>query len=1010
MAEETTKTQEKTTKIQAENTEQSTIETLEGKLITDLDVSLPQIEDFYYNDLVGNNYTNMIKQNIFYLEDPPEDADWMGFSQDKSLLTIKAKKDAFKLSTPFIATNGVTCSNLILDLSGDNISWPGSSDVTDVINSLKKSTAFDAYRYKNGDKNVDNDSTWIKDAAELRLLFYNPPAIPTWNTEVVQWYEGDHGYVKKTYKEVKEDGTYTYSKSPYPYQITYKNNGDTAVIDTSNGAYNNEGFLYKDDDELYFMKDKGTSQYRQVIPLSKITGSTQDERQILMLNQDNSKNSNVVKAYKARELLVDTINKAEDIRIVFDVNSIGAQNQSVYNRNYPVLYEPNTQPEGTILINPANRILNNYNKLRNSLNDDGWFASVGYNAYGLDAYKRAQGVVYVKVPNPNKNKNSTKENNDYVWWNLNKYIIANLEENAEDTNTSGANERYHVNYGPTALKPYTYDYMNNQYVDGFWKDTLENDKNRYLVQQAIFAKNSDLLPNIAGESMEKILYEWTVTLGDVTLFIPPESIRVITQTATQRTHLMRSRGSIAKGQEKSHQFFELNLYFNDERGINGVEYEQATPNYDKDKKTGKKIVYKMNGLRALIAEMKFVPFVPVINKLLNETFNVYAVCFESFNISTVQGFPKLLKAQLQLSKFNYQVYMPEVPEAGYSDNGVTYNPFSCCIDYDVLRYYYQKPILLGDLLDYKLNTKEPGINGADNRITVNSLEFYTRTIFSNRTALLPCHFDDPTIRIYAANENRLKELDEIKKAEAARVMDPYNSYSINGQDNSYAASNFTPNEAETRLINDASTFVENVDIPSIYESYASQIKELASNLQKPGTYGKFTIEEDPTTKGESAQYIIADGEKYVSNDKAVANKFLEKYFYTPMFEEIKAKTNNLQGIYGDRLISAVEQKDGKIYISFNTSRYCASDSNFKNAQYEASSYIKSNENVEIEPSKIFSGRQIILKLPNANVQDIDTGIIGSASLSLSTLGRAILNFSESAIDGKINTDIDENGG
>ena len=932
MAEETKNTDNKETETKITEQKEDTIDIkeLDGKLITDANVSLPRTEDFYYNDLVGNNYTNMVQQNIFYLEDPPENEDWMGFSPDKSLLTVKAKKEAFKISTPFLATGNTTCSNVMLDLSGDNISWPNTSDITNTINTLKKSSAFDAYKFTNGDRNVDNDTTWLKDAAELRLLFYNPPSIPTWTTEIISTSGNEKiEIIKKKYSEIATDDSYIRSKNPYPYAVSYNNN--TGTINTSDKLYEKGEFKYKDDDELYFIKDGSTSSYRQVIPLNKTTNSGEEKQQLLVFNKDNSKDTTIIQAYKARDLFVDTINKANDIRIVFDVNSMKGQDQSVYNRQYPVLYEPNISDPNSPLTSPAQRVLNNINILKNSLWDEGWYASVGYNAYGLDAYKRTHGVIYVKVPNPNKNEKSTKQNNEYVWWNLNKYIIANLEEADQDTNTSGAGERYHVEYGPTELKPYTYNYMNNQYVDGFWKSTLENDKKRSLVQQAVFAQYSNLLPNLAGENLEKILYEWTVTLGDVTLFIPPESIRVITQTSTQRAHLMRSRGAVAKGQEKSHQFFELNLYFNDEHGINGATYEQESPNYNKDKETGQKFVYKMNGLRALIAEMKFVPFVPVINKLLNETFGVYAVCFESLNISTVPGFPKLIKAQLQLSKFNYQVYMPEIPETGYSADGIVYNPFSCCIDYDVLRYYYQKPIILGDLLDKKLNTTEPGINGADNRISVNSLEFYTRTIFANRTALLPCHFDDPTIRIYAANENRLKEMDQLKKAETARVMDPLNAYSIDGKSNTYSSSNYVPSDAEYRLISDVSIFVENVNIPETYANKVKDLQTIVNNIDKPGTYGSFQI----TSNGN----IVADGVTYKKGDENDANQFIQKYFYRPLYEDVKSKTKDLVGTYGERLISDVTLEGNKLTISFNTQKYCSSDSDFKNAQEEASVYI-----------------------------------------------------------------------
>ena len=973
----------------------------DGKIIRDKDISLPRTEDFYYNDLVTNNYTKMTQENIFYLEDPPENEDWMGFTADKALLSVKASKDAFKISTPYILTNSVTGSNVVLDMSQDNVTWPNSNDVTAAVDSLKKRAAFDAYRVSQ-DNTTKDEKTWIKDAAELRLLFFNPPALPSFTTTSFSYKreEEEQFIFSKTFAEVKNKN-YIYTKKPFPYAATQHrdSNGNRHVsFDMSSKLYEKQDYAYKDSDVLYFTTQAGGTP-RQVILLDRRVNGGTIEQQVLLLNQDNSNAATVANGYKARDIFVEKIKEAQDIRIVFDTNTMYAQDASVYTQEYPLLYGE--------ALGPIDRMANFVKSLKNSMFDEQWYASVGYNAYGLDKYKRAHGVVYVKLKNPEAGK-AAKQGQEYVWWNLNKYIIQCLEKDAQSNVAANVGERFHVEYGPTQLKPYTYDYVNNHYVDAFWKDALSNDKKRLEAQRAVFKEHSDLLPNLDSANFEQLLYEWTVTLGDVTFFVPPESIRVISQTETQRTPLIRARGTVAKGTEKSRQYYEISVYFNEERGINGVAFEQATPNYDEKKKTGKKITYKMNGFRALLAEMKFVP---VINRTFNEVFGVYAVCFEALNVATVPGFPKLLKATIQLSKFNYQVYMPEIPESGYMIDGIYFNPFSCCIDYDTLRYYYQKPIILGDLLDMKLHAGRSKETGADLSISVNSYEFYTKTIFSNRTALLPCHFDDSTIRVYIANENHLKEMDKLKKQMLQRTLDPGNRYDAEGAKNpTYVSSNYTPTDTELHMIKDASTFMDGVDIINLYQKAVVSIQDLAKNLNKPGQVGKFTVEKDGITVAETVDGKLQQV-KYKCNSEVDTNTFMSKYFYTPMLNEIKTKAKDLKNTAGEELVSYVGiDKDNKLHIELNMGQYIASYKDFANSQQEASAYIADTNQSTIKPRDIFADHTIHLQLPGYNITRYYGFDLTKHDLSTSVMGAVIRDFAESTAGGTMDKAIDKNQG
>ena len=66
------------------------IEDFKGKIITDEDVSLPKMEDYFYNSL-----TPFLKQDekdsdsIFYIESPLDGEDAVGMSADGTIFTIK---------------------------------------------------------------------------------------------------------------------------------------------------------------------------------------------------------------------------------------------------------------------------------------------------------------------------------------------------------------------------------------------------------------------------------------------------------------------------------------------------------------------------------------------------------------------------------------------------------------------------------------------------------------------------------------------------------------------------------------------------------------------------------------------------------------------------------------------------------------------------------------------------------------------------------------------------------
>lgn len=176
-------------------------------------------------------------------------------------------------------------------------------------------------------------------------------------------------------------------------------------------------------------------------------------------------------------------------------------------------------------------------------------------------------------------------------------------------------------------------------------------------------------------------------IGDVQLVIPPTAIRVNRSADTLRLPLLRNATAIKKTTGYTHTVIELDLYFHDAKSINGRHYVDAklrkavgrVPEVGAIAETAGD--YYIDGLRALVAQFKRVPFLPIENELLNEAYQVTAVTLLSLNISTVPGFPNSLHAQLKLLPFNHRIFLPDCPLLSGS------------IIWPLFRHYYQQAIL-----------------------------------------------------------------------------------------------------------------------------------------------------------------------------------------------------------------------------------------------------------------------------------------------------------------------------
>ena len=317
------------------------------------------------------------------------------------------------------------------------------------------------------------------------------------------------------------------------------------------------------------------------------------------------------------------------------------------------------------------------------------------------------GTAYVKV--------------DGKWVNLAKALIADKENthaDADKTFTGGSDKKvFKTNYDPEK----------ETVADGYFKTWKELDDRKQIQQKVL------------GKSWNE-LQDWTVTIGDVTLMIPPTSITIQNSSVNDSMPILRARGAMPVGAKYSIRTIQMSIFFSHNDGINGYKITETAPN-------GTKMEYSINGLRALISQFHFTPFLPIENTYLNEVLGIKAVMFETININTVPGMPQLMQVNLYLREFNYEAYIPEVALLGIQMD--VSNPFATAFNWKTMRYYYQRALMAGDKLrgvGYDINTKE-----------------YMIEALKQRTAFQPMLFENSSMKFFIADANYLDKMLASKK-------------------------------------------------------------------------------------------------------------------------------------------------------------------------------------------------------------------------------------------------------
>ena len=346
------------------------------------------------------------------------------------------------------------------------------------------------------------------------------------------------------------------------------------------------------------------------------------------------------------------------------------------------------------------------------------YQQVGKKYFGQEANGRYLGACYVEQTTGNSKQ----------WVNVAKYLISrypSMKVLPTYSNSEAANSEY--SNIADAFKLWSYDQSKQVFLDKL-NDMGKDDR-------------SDIQRQLTGVDLSE-LTEHTVMIGDCLLMIPPTSIRTVTQTRSERMSLLRSRGTLTKTLPKTERIIEMQLYFNGADAINGIKYEQETP-------SGTTMTYHMNGLRSLVSQFKFTPFLPIHNNYINYVLNVEAVSLVSIQVTTVPNYPKTLQATIKLQEFDYRQYMPEIlpPDAENKEDLYT-NLFSKVIHWPVFRYYYQRAIQSGEEISDMKFDSEP----------------YSYATIGQKTTLQNMKFMIPTFELYLANEEMLKQRKTVKQS------------------------------------------------------------------------------------------------------------------------------------------------------------------------------------------------------------------------------------------------------
>ena len=480
--------------------------------------------------------------------------------------------------------------------------------------------------------------------------------------------------------------------------------------------YNGTSALNRDESQKIDLYKVGNSYYEIVGNGSKYIPSSEQKAGYVykkIVTTDESTKESLVAGYKAKDNLVNLLSRG-NIYVMLDANGIKANKTS---KQYKLYYNHWWNVPATI-SDMIDQWCN--------YSGETTLTKLSYSPYGTDGYGRFIGAAYAP--------------RDGIYTNVAKYNIADSETKST-ANPDFSSSPELGNLGgdnAAAFELHTYEKNNQVWLDCFSEMTKESYKQRIEFHKKVTGLDFTQLRNC------------TMMIGDTLFLIPPQNIRSLSSIDYEKVGIMRGKGSMIKNNTNREMFLEIDLFFYNGDGVNGIAEEVEMPN-------GQKKIYYMDGLRSLIAQFKVAPYLPIENQFINDVLGIEAVSLMNLNVSTVEGVPRLLRATLTLRDFNYRIYMPDIP-IDYSNNQAAaisqMNPiFAKCFNWEIFRYYYQR------LLSYGNYQKT---------LTYGSPE-YNVELYSKREVLQPVYFCEKDgfgasdISFYVPDENWLKAALSIKK-------------------------------------------------------------------------------------------------------------------------------------------------------------------------------------------------------------------------------------------------------
>lgn len=174
---------------------------------------------------------------------------------------------------------------------------------------------------------------------------------------------------------------------------------------------------------------------------------------------------------------------------------------------------------------------------------------------------------------------------------------------------------------------------------------------------------------------------FNLLIGDTYFMIPPEFIMVNSEATSQSIVTLRQENTQKEKSGYHKRIILIDLVFNGIEQLNG--YKVEAPHIIKRNDDGTIIYdnegyYYVDGLRQLLAQFKCTPILPITNELINGMYGIFTVALQSITMSTVDGFPNTMTAQITLQEVCMFPYI-EMPDIC----------FKYMIDWDLFRYYYQ---------------------------------------------------------------------------------------------------------------------------------------------------------------------------------------------------------------------------------------------------------------------------------------------------------------------------------